>query len=91
MKNKFMLRAIELGINAMREGTGGPFGAIIVRNDKIIGQGQNRVLERCDPTAHAEMEAIRNACEGLKSFELKGCDIYSSCEPCPMCFSQPSR
>ena len=85
MKNKFMQRAIELGVNAMHEETGGPFGAIIVRNNEIIGQGQNRVLQRCDPTAHAEMEAIRNACGKLKSFELKACDIYSSCEPCPMC------
>lgn len=85
VNNKFMQKAIELGVNAMREGTGGPFGAIVVRDDKIVGQGQNRVLERCDPTAHAEMEAIRDACEGMKSFELKDCDIYSSCEPCPMC------
>lgn len=69
----------------MREGTGGPFGAVIVQNGNIIGQGQNRVLTQCDPTAHAEVNAIRNACATIKSFELKGCDIYSSCEPCPMC------
>jgi len=69
----------------MREGTGGPFGAVIVQNGNIIGQGQNRVLTQCDPTAHAEINAIRNACATIKSFELRGCDIYSSCEPCPMC------
>lgn len=80
-----MQQAIRLGAKAMREGTGGPFGAVIVQNAKVIGIGQNRVLDQCDPTAHAEMVAIRHACETIESFELKACEIYTSCEPCPMC------
>jgi len=85
MKKIFMQLAIDLAAQAIDEGTGGPFGAVIVQNGKVIGEGQNRVLARRDPTAHAEMVAIRNACETTNRFELKGCDIYTSCEPCPMC------
>ncbi len=86
MSNRFFMRqAIDLGIRAMRDETGGPFGAVIVKDDQIIGQGQNHVLGRCDPTAHAELEAIRDSCQRLKRFDLQGCDIYTSCEPCPMC------
>ncbi len=81
----FMQRAIDLGIRAMRDGTGGPFGAVIVKDNHIIGQGQNRVIGQCDPTAHAEIEAIRESCQKLTRFDLSGCDIYTSCEPCPMC------
>jgi len=85
MNNNFMQQAITLGLNAINEGTGGPFGAVIVQNNKIIGRGQNTVLEKCDPTAHAEVNAIRDACDHIKNFELKNCDIYTSCEPCTMC------
>jgi len=81
----FMHQAIDLGLRAMRDGTGGPFGAVIVKDNKVIGQGQNRVLGSCDPTAHAEVEAIRDSCKQLARFDLQGCEIYTSCEPCPMC------
>jgi guanine deaminase len=65
---------------------GGPFGAIVVKDDKIVGIGANRVTSNNDPTAHAEVEAIRDACQNLGTFQLKGCELYTSCEPCPMCF-----
>ena len=83
---KFMQLAIDLSIENAAQG-GGPFGAVIVRNGEIIATGTNRVTENCDPTAHAEVSAIRAACAKLGDFKLSGCTIYSSCEPCPMCLS----
>ncbi len=80
-----MQRAIELSREGMRNEAGGPFGAVIVKDNQIIAEGYNRVIETNDPTAHAEIVAIRRACETLKSFQLDDCEIYSSCEPCPMC------
>jgi guanine deaminase len=86
MNNKvFMRRASELALEKMRENSGGPFGAVIVRNNEIIAEGWNRVTSTNDPTAHAEIVAIRNACASLQSFSLEGCDIFTNCEPCPMC------
>ena len=85
-KNNFMLRAIELSINSAN-GTGGPFGCVIVKDDKIIAEGSNLVTLSNDPTAHAEIVAIREACKKLNTFNLSDCDIYTSCEPCPMCLS----
>ena len=86
MKNKFMSRAIELSIESIHKG-GGPFGSVIVKNNKIISEGFNKVTSTNDPTAHGEIVAIRNSCKILNSFNLKGCDLYTSCEPCPMCMS----
>ena len=83
---KFMQLAIDLSIENVAQG-GGPFGAVIVRNGEIIATGTNRVTENCDPTAHAEVSAIRAACAKLGDYKLSGCTIYSSCEPCPMCLS----
>jgi guanine deaminase len=83
---KFMKEAIELSIVNVTRG-GGPFGAVIVKNGKIISEGTNNVTKKNDPTAHAEIMVIRNASKKLKSFDLKGCEIYTSCEPCPMCLS----
>jgi len=85
-KNNFMLRAIELSIDSAN-GAGGPFGCVIVKNDKIIGEGSNKVTFSNDPTAHAEIVAIRAACKKINTFILSGCDLYASCEPCPMCLS----
>ncbi|MAJ66403.1 MAG: nucleoside deaminase [Candidatus Pelagibacterales bacterium] len=82
----FMLRAIELSINSANN-DGGPFGCVIVKNNKIISEGSNKVTLTNDPTAHAEVVSIREACKKLKTFNLTGCDLYSSCEPCPMCLS----
>ena len=82
---EFMRRAIELAQNGIDADQGGPFGAIVVKDGKIIGEGCNRVTSTNDPTAHAEIVAIREACQNLKSFQLDGCTIYTSCEPCPMC------
>jgi guanine deaminase len=84
-KEFFMREAIQLSIENMRSGKGGPFGAVIVKNGKIIARGFNQVTSSNDPTAHAEVVAIRNACKELGSFQLDGCEIYTSCEPCPMC------
>lgn len=85
-KNRiFMVKAIALARKNMRANKGGPFGAVIVRGDEIISEGGNEVTSLNDPTAHAEIVAIRRACEKLKTFNLEGCTIYSSCEPCPMC------
>ncbi|KEO72383.1 nucleoside deaminase [Anditalea andensis] len=81
----YMQIAIDLSRKGMSEGKGGPFGCIIVKDGKIIGQGYNSVLSTNDPTAHAEVVAIRDACSNLGHFQLDGCDIYTSCEPCPMC------
>jgi len=81
---KFMQRAIELSVENIKNG-GGPFGAVIVKDGKIISEGTNRVTADNDPTAHAEVSAIRQAAKKLNTFDLSGCEIYSSCEPCPMC------
>ena len=86
MKNEFMKRAIELSENSASS-SGGPFGSVIVKDEKIISEGSNRVTLTNDPTAHAEIVAIRQACKKLNTFNLSGCDIYTSCEPCPMCLS----
>jgi guanine deaminase len=82
--NPFMGRAIELSLANVREG-GGPFAAVVVKAGAIVGEGTNRVTARNDPTAHAEVEAIRAACAALGDFQLAGCEIYTTCEPCPMC------
>ena len=86
MKNKFMQRAIELSIESINSG-GGPFGSVIVKDDKIISEGMNRVTVNNDPTAHGEITAIRQACKKLGTFDLNGYELYSNCEPCPMCLS----
>ena len=85
-KNKFMLKAIELSINSANT-IGGPFGCVIVKNNKIISEGSNKVTSTNDPTAHGEIVAIREACLKLNTFNLSGCELYSTCEPCPMCLS----
>lgn len=95
MNNPFMARAIELAIENVRLG-GGPFGAVVVKNGEIIAEGANSVTATNDPTAHAEVVAIRKACAALGAFDLAGCEIYTSCEPCPMClgaiyWARPSR
>lgn len=81
---QLMRRAIALALENVEEG-GGPFGAVIARDGEIIAEGANRVTPDCDPTAHAEVQAIREACRRLGTFDLTGCEIYASCEPCPMC------
>ena len=86
MSNKFMMRAIELSIKSVNNGTG-PFGAVIVKNNQIISEGFNTVTLANDPTSHAEIAAIRIACKDLNNFSLEGCDLYTTCEPCPMCLS----
>jgi tRNA(Arg) A34 adenosine deaminase TadA len=87
MNGKFMREAIRLSIQMMRRGKGGPFGAVVVRKGKIVGRGSNQVTSANDPTAHAEIVAIRAACQRLKTFQLDDCELYTSCEPCPMCLS----
>lgn len=87
MSDTFLQEAIRLSIEKMRAGEGGPFGALIVRGGEIVGRGWNQVTSAQDPTAHAEMVAIREACRRLGTFRLDDCEIYSSCEPCPMCLS----
>ena len=82
---KFMQRAIELSREGMVEGKGGPFGCVIVKDDEIVGEGSNEVTSTNDPTAHAEVVAIRDACAKLGTYQLEDCEIYASCEPCPMC------
>ena len=82
-----MREAIRLSLAKMRANQGGPFGAVVIRNGKIVGRGWNRVTSTNDPTAHAEIVAIRDACKRLKGFELDGCELYTSCEPCPMCLT----
>ena len=86
MKNKFMQKAIEISIESINSG-GGPFGSVIVKDNKIISEGMNRVTVNNDPTAHGEIVAIRAATKVLNDFNLKGCELYSSTEPCPMCLS----
>jgi len=85
MDKIYMKRAIELAQKGMESNQGGPFGCVIVKSNKIIAEGNNRVTSENDPTAHAEIVAIRRACKALGDFQLTGCDIYTSCEPCPMC------
>ena len=85
-KIDFMKKAIDLSIQNIKD-SGGPFGCVIVKNNDIIAEGVNRVTSNNDPTAHAEIVAIRNACNKLNTFNLEGCELYSSCEPCPMCLS----
>ncbi len=84
---RFMGRAIELSAERMRANLGGPFGAVIVRDGEIVSEGFNKVTSANDPTAHAEVSAIREACTALGTFSLEGCVIYTSCEPCPMCLA----
>lgn len=91
-----MARAIELAITNVRSGQGGPFGAVVVKNGEIIAEGANSVTRTNDPTAHAEIIAIRDACAKLRLFELRGCELYASSEPCPMClgaiyWARPAR
>ena len=87
MNEKFMREAIRLSIAKMRGNCGGPFGAVVIRKGRIIGRGWNCVTSANDPTAHAEIMAIRDACKKLKTFRLDDCELYSSCEPCPMCLA----
>src|ERR1700760_860058 len=86
-RRRFMQMAVDLSEQALDAGKGGPFGAIIVRGTRIVGSSGNCVFKHTDPTAHAEIMAIRDACENLQSADLSGCDIYSSGEPCPMCMA----
>ena len=86
MKNEFMKRAIELSLESVDKG-GGPFGSVIVKDNKIIAEGSNKVTSSKDPTAHGEIVAIREACKKISNFSLNGCELYSTCEPCPMCLS----
>jgi guanine deaminase len=95
-KKKFMALAIELAAENLNHKRGGPFGALIVKNGRIIGRGVNTVISENDPTAHAEVNAIRDACKNLNNYQLHDCIIYSSCEPCPMClgaiyWARPSK
>jgi guanine deaminase len=85
MDNPFMARAIQLAVENVRSGNGGPFGSVIVKNSEIVAEAANRVTATNDPTAHAEVVVIREACKKLGVFELTDCEIYTSCEPCPMC------
>ena len=96
MNEDFMQRAITLAIENVRSGRGGPFAALVVKDGKVIAQGTNRVTSANDPTAHAEIVAIREACRALREFQLTGCDLYTTCEPCPMClgaiyWARPAR
>ena len=83
----YMREAVQLAEQGMRSGLGGPFGCVVVRRGKIVGRGSNRVISTNDPTAHAEVVAIRDACTALQTFQLTDCELYTSCEPCPMCLS----
>jgi len=96
MQDRFMARAIELATENVRTGRGGPFAAVVVKDGRIIAEGANRVTSSNDPTAHAEIVAIREACRALGNFQLAGCDVYTTCEPCPMClgaiyWARPAR
>src|SRR5947199_10687991 len=96
MSPDFMRRAIALAVENVHAGNGGPFAAVIVKEDRIIAEGTNRVTLTNDPTAHAEVVAIREACRALADFQLRGCDLYTTCEPCPMClgaiyWARPAR
>ena len=83
----YMREAVQLAEQGMRSGRGGPFGCVVVRRGEIVGRGSNRVTSTNDPTAHAEVVAIRDACTALQTFQLPDCELYTSCEPCPMCLS----
>lgn len=85
--NEYMKEAIRLSESNIELKDGGPFGAVVVKDGKIIGRGKNRVISNNDPTAHAEVSAIRDACSNIKSYDLSGCTVYTSCYPCPMCLS----
>ena len=87
MRKEFMREAIRLSLLKMQSGQGGPFGAVVVRRGQIIARGWNRVTSANDPTAHAEVMSIRAACRKLKTFQLADCELYTSCEPCPMCLA----
>jgi guanine deaminase len=96
MSVEFMRRAIELGMENVRTGAGGPFASLVAREGRIVAEGVNRVTATNDPTAHAEVVAIREACRKLGAFQLSGCDLYTTCEPCPMClgaiyWARPAR
>lgn len=96
IEQRFLERAIELSRQGMQKGYGGPFGCVIVKDGEIVGEGSNEVILNNDPTAHAEIVAIRNACRTLNAFQLADCDVYTSCEPCPMCmgaiyWARPNR
>lgn len=91
MKENFMKEAIKLSLENMQKNAWWPFGAVIVKDGKIIGRGWNQVTSSNDPTAHGEVVAIRDACNNLWTFDLQGCEIYTSCEPCPMCYWAISR
>ena len=84
-EEKFMIEAIKMSQKGVHENEGGPFGCIVVKGDKIVGRGNNKVTSTNDPTAHAEVVAIRDACKNIGAFQLDDCEIYTSCEPCPMC------
>ena len=84
-EEKFMMEAIALSKKGIESGEGGPFGCVIVKDDKIVGRGNNKVTSTNDPTAHAEVVAIRDACKNLGNFQLDDCEVYTTCEPCPMC------
>ena len=86
-REHWILEAVSSGREGMRRNGGGPFGAIVVRGDEIVARGWNQVTQALDPTAHAEVSAIRAACAALQRFELRGCELYTSCEPCPMCLA----
>lgn len=90
-KEEFMREAIKLSLENMQKNAGWPFGAVIVKDGKIVGRGRNQVTSSNDPTAHGEVVAIRDACKNLSTFDLSGCEIYTSCEPCPMCYGAISR
>jgi len=85
MGNAFMARAIQLSLENVRSGRGGPFGCVVAKEGNVVAESANQVTATNDPTAHAEVLAIRQACQKLHCFELRGCDLYTSCEPCPMC------
>jgi tRNA(Arg) A34 adenosine deaminase TadA len=96
MTPEFMRRAIALALESVRSGAGGPFAAVVAKDGRIIAEGTNRVTATNDPTAHAEIMAIRQACLALNNFQLAGCDLYTTCEPCPMClgaiyWARPAR
>lgn len=96
MRDAFMSRAIELAFENVKSGRGGPFGAVVVKDGQIIAEGANRVTASKDPTSHAEIVAIREACKRLGNFEITGCELYTTCEPCPMClgaiyWARPAR
>lgn len=84
-KKEFMQQAVEAALTGMNNNDGGPFGCVIVKDGKIVGKGHNKVTSTNDPTAHGEVMAIRDACKNLNTFNLEGCELYTSCEPCPMC------